>query len=339
MSKTWGTDLLKDFFVVTVVSNPVRYKKRYQLYRRFKEMCEGACVHLVTVEQAFGDRPFVVTDKDDPWNLQVRSVDELWVKENMINLGIAHGLKLDPTMKYVAWIDADCRPARPYRDWFEETWHQLQHNQMVQMWEWIQDLDDDFNPLAGLGPSFVANYIKTGTPYPKGVGTNMPTYPYENVDGPVSWGSPGLAWAANIDALNQIGGLPDQAILGAGDWYLAHMLINNLELPQMKDYSQGYRNSWLKIQERCERWIKRDIGYVSGLVFHDAHGKKVDRKYNTREQILIGNQYDPTTDIKYDTQGHLMLETWEPRQIRMRDQIRAYFRARNEDNLVFTDRR
>jgi hypothetical protein len=322
----------ENFFVVTVVSNPVRYKRRYELFHRFKDMCNNAGVNLMVVEQAFGDRPFEVTKRGDPWNLQLRSVDELWVKENLINLGVAQGCRNLPEAKYVAWIDADCRPARPYGDWFRETYHQLQHYQFVQMWEHIQDLDSDFNPLGPVAPSFMANYVKYGTPYPKGVGTNIKTYPYHQ-DGPISWGSPGLAWAANIEAFNQIGGLPDQAILGAGDWYLAHMLIHTLELPGMKDYSPGYRESWLKIQERCDRWIKKDVGYVSGLVFHDYHGRKVNRKYNTRERILIENKYDPSTDIKYDVYGQLMLETWEPRQIRLRDQIRAYFRARNEDDI------
>jgi hypothetical protein len=327
---------LDGFWVVTVLSNPIRYKRRYELYWRFKEMCQQAGVKLITVEQAFGLRPFMVTSADDPFALQVRSVEELWHKENMINMGIRHAsvvaqrLGLSP-VREVAWIDADCRSTRPPRDWFEETWHQLQHYEFVQMWEWIIDLDVNYNPVGTPNPSFMSNYVKYGTPYPAGVGTNA-GQPY-SITNPPQWGSPGLAWGANVDALNKIGMIPDYAILGAGDWYLAHMLISGLDLKEMTNYSPGYRSKFAAQQELCGRWIKKDVGYVSGWVYHDWHGKKANRGYNTREKILIEHQYDPHTDIKYDANGMLQLETWDDRQIQLRDKIRAYFRARNEDSI------
>jgi hypothetical protein len=41
------------------------------------------------VELAFGNRPFEVTDPDNPRHVQVRSGHELWHKENLVNLGVA----------------------------------------------------------------------------------------------------------------------------------------------------------------------------------------------------------------------------------------------------------
>ena len=320
---------LSKFWVITPISNVARFKRRYELYHRFKEMCECAGVNLLTVELALGDRQFMITDRDNPNHVQLRSVEEYWHKEVMINAGIEYLAQLDPEAREAAWIDADCRPAQNPRAWFEETWHELQHFEFVQMWEWILDLDYDQNPIGRAGPSFMANYIKYGTPYPEGImDSENKSQPYA-----VSWGSPGLAWAANISALNKIGKLPDEAILGAGDWYLAHMLTSGLDFPAMNKYSAGYRNRFIRRQELCERWIKRDVGFVKGLVLHDFHGKKKNRKYNTREQILIENQYDPDLDLKKDSQGIYQLETWDPRQIRLRDQIRQYFRQRNEDSI------
>ncbi len=170
----------------------------------------------------------------------------------------------------------------------------------------------------------MANYVKFGNPYPK------PVKGY-----PRQWGSPGLAWAANLSALDHLAdmGVPDGAILGAGDWYFAHMLISDLPFPDMTKYSPGYLSYWKHRQELCERWIKRDVGFVSGLVTHYFHGKTVDRGYNTRENILMEGQFDPHTDLKRDRQGLWQLETWTHRQMRMRDRIRAYFRSRNEDSL------
>lgn len=324
--------MLDKFFVVTVISNPVRYKRRYELFRRFKDMCNNAGVNLMVVEQAFGARDFEVTKAGDPWNVQIRSIDELWVKENLIDIGIAKGRRELPEATMVAWVDADCRPTSPYKMWFEETCHQLQHYEFVQMWENMIDIDINHNPIGGPQPGFMSNYIKYGTPNPKEFKKIQSTYSYGSN---TIFGRPGLAWAANIQTgLDMVGGMLDFCILGAGDWYMAHSLVGSVNVTYASDQaSSSYAKKLLEYQTRCERWIKRDVGFVPGTVVHDFHGKKVNRGYSTRGRILTDNNYDPDKDIKYDTFGQLMLETYEPRQIKMRDQIRAYFRARNEDDI------
>jgi hypothetical protein len=331
---------LDQFWVITVLSNPIRYKRRYELYWTFAEMCKQAGVKLITVEEAFGDRQFMVTEPNNPFHLQVRSAEELWRKENMLNLGIKHACAIAPSLGFkvreIAWVDADCRSCRPPRDWFEETWHQLQHYEFVQMWEYLMDLDYYYDPIGVPQPGFIANYIKYGSPNPekfvalqKGRSQSYGTL----------FGRPGLAWAANLSALDKVSGvagpLIDISILGAGDWYMSHGLLGlmDLTLKGWKRKCPEYAQYMLDWQTRAERWIKRDVGYVQGTVYHDFHGKKSNRKYGTRGQILIDNRYNPFTDIKKDSQGLYQLETWEPRQIKMRDEIRAYFRARSEDEI------
>lgn len=323
---------LSHFAVITVLSNPVRYKRRYELYWPFKEMCAAAGVTLITVEQAFGHRPFMVTTKGDPNAVQIRSHEELWHKENMINLGVRHAHHLDPQLREVAWVDADCRSARPPRDWFEETWHQLQHHEFVQMWEHLIDLDINYNPIGSAQPSFMANYVKYGTPNPEEFkalqAKNRPGY------GSTIFGRPGLAWAANVDAFNKVGGMIDFCVLGAGDWYMAHGLVGSMNVTYSSDHADSaYARRLLEWQKRCDRWIKQDVGYVPGMVYHDFHGRKANRFYGTRGKILTSNNFNPDTDLKYDSFGQLQLETYERRQIKLRDQIRGYFRARNEDSI------
>ncbi len=324
---------LSKFWVISVISNPVRYQRRYELYWNFESMCKSAGVNLITVEQAFGDREFMVTDAENPHHLQIRSVEELWQKENMINLGIRHACAIAPgRVREVAWVDADCRPARMPKDWFEETWHQLQHYEFVQMWEHLIDLDINNNPIGCAQPSFMANYIKHGTPNPKKFKEiekkHKITYPHGNV----IFGRPGLAWAANLDALNRVGGLIDFCILGAGDWYMAHGLVGTMSAAT-SEYAEGpYQKKLFEWQNKADRWIKHDVGYVSGLVYHEFHGKKENRFYGSRGKILANNKFNPDTDVKYDSHGLLQLETWDKRQIKLRDQIRAYFRSRDEDS-------
>lgn len=328
---------LSGFWVVTVLSNPVRYKRRYELYDMFRQMCEAAGVKLITVEQAFGNRQFMVTERGNPYHLQLRTVEELWHKENMINLGVKHACALAtqlglPPVREVAWVDADCRSTRLPHDWFHETWHQLQHYQFVQMMDNLIDLDPYSNAMGPAQPGFISDYLRLGAPDVKEF-LKFKIEANRQYGTRGTLGRSGLAWAANIDAFNSVGGLIDYSILGAGDWYMAHALVGALETCTAEYAGGAYQKKMFQWQTLAERWIKRDVGFVPGTVYHDFHGKKALRFYGTRGKILHDNQYNPDTDIKYDSQGLLQLETYEPRQIRMRDQIRAYFRARNEDDI------
>jgi hypothetical protein len=319
---------LDDFFVVAVISNTARFKKRAHLFDQFAKHLRESEVDHVLVELAFGDRSFHCTNSVQVNHLRLRTVEEFWHKENLINLGIAHGLRLWPNKRMVMWSDADCAPiGKTFKEWFEEVWHELQHHEFVQCWSWLQHLDNDHQPLGhGGNPSFMYNYVKYGYPYPD----KKHHHGY-----PKQWGSPGLAWAANVSALNHIGGIGDVGITGGGDWYLAHLLISDLPFQDFikGGYTEDYINYWRHKQMLAERWIKRDVGYVRSYMLHHFHGKIRDRGYNWREKILRQGQFQPTKDLKRDFQGLWQLETNEPRQIWMRDQLRRYARVRNEDSI------
>jgi hypothetical protein len=85
-------------------------------------------VILYTVELAYGERPFEITDAANPCHIQVRGEQEFWHKENLMNIGLS---RLPDSAKYVAWIDADISFVRA--DWAIETVHQLQHYDIVQL--------------------------------------------------------------------------------------------------------------------------------------------------------------------------------------------------------------
>lgn len=323
---------LNHFWVITVISNSPRFKRRYELYQKFEAMCLGAQVNLVTVELVLGQRPFMVTSATNPNHVQLRSVEELWHKENMVNLGISHARKLDSKIDKVAWIDCDIRPMRHPRDWFEETWQELQHYKFVQMYEEFMNLDSNSNPIGGISPSFMSSYFKNNFNGPNQKIKSPPTSFYSS--GANKWfGPPGGAWAADISALNEIGMVPDKCIIGSGDWHLACALTESMNPKDPEITTSKYADYLFEIQNRCNRWIKKDVGVVRGGIFHDNHGPTVNRNYVGRKQILVEAQYDPNIDVKYDHQGLLQLETHSDRQIRLRDQIRAYFKSRNEDQI------
>lgn len=327
---------LNELAIITPIVNSPRYKTRIENFGRFRWQFKRLSVKLHTVEIAFGDRPFeateVVKNDSDPY-LQLRSVEELWHKENMINVAIAHIVQKDPAIKYIAWVDADCFPISitPLQ-WLEETWQQLQHYQFVQMWEYLINFGPDNQPISGPQMSFMKTYAANGFTIPQGKNVK---HTLAGNSGMVSLGRPGLAWAASVDALNKVGGLIDFCILGSGDWHMAHGLVGGMNQgsAEHKEMS-AYSKKLLQWQELAERHIRRDVGYVPITLGHWFHGDKVDRQYGSRGQILIDNKYDPETDIKYDGQGLIQLESWEPRQLVLRDKIRDYFRSRNEDSVA-----
>src|SRR5574338_374892 len=121
-------------YVITSVFNPMRYKMRWALYDKFRIMV-GQQAPLYTVEIAYGDREFAATQDNNPYHLQLRSNDILWLKERSLNL-LERILPRD--WKYLAWIDADISFTRS--DWVNETLHKLQVHPIVQMWSEAVDL-------------------------------------------------------------------------------------------------------------------------------------------------------------------------------------------------------
>ena len=312
--------------VVTMMENPLRWTSRYRNYWSFQSHVERAGAILYTAEIAFGERQFEITSHDNPKHLQLRSSHELWHKENALNLLIN---RLPADAKYIAWIDADVKFVRP--DWVQETLHQLQHYDVVQMFSHAQDVGPNHEPVKTT-PGFIYKWLEDHpAPDNPSFGQEIP------VHGDSSGGSsnniltshPGFAWAARRDALDKLGGLIDWAILGSADWHMAAALVGQVERSIYVNYSETYKRWTRQWAERADKYIRRNVGFVSGLVNHAWHGKKKDRNYDKRYKFLANAGYDPEIDIKRDCQGLWQLTD---RSTILRDGIRKYARARNEDS-------
>jgi hypothetical protein len=326
-----------DLHVVAAITNPERYRTRYDLYRRFADHVVKAGARLTTVEAAFGDRVHRISDDPRVTNIQLRTSSEIWLKENLINIGIS---RLPADWEYVAWVDADVAFARP--DWAEETVHQLQHFAVVQMFSTAQDLSPSYVPFQ-THKGFMFQYhqalthpgqpLRPCTPY-----TPEKCHMDETVAEAYQRGArtryefwhPGFAWAARREAINDVGQLIDWALLGAADHHMALGLVGSAHLSLPGGISAGYRDGVMRWQEKAEEHIRRNVGYVDGMLNHYWHGKKRDRRYIERWDILIRNAFDPHTDLKRDHQGLWQLAG---NKIRLRDDLRHYFRARNEDSI------
>lgn len=297
--------------VIAVINNFVRFQRRYELYWKFKQHMESCKnVVLYTCEVAFGDRPFMVTSSDNPRHLQLRTEDELWIKENTINLMVQ---RLPLNWRYMAWIDADVEFLN--KDFAIETIHALQHHRIVQMFETAINMGPDGEAI-GTVTSFMSRYIKN------------PDISY-NTSYAGTW-HPGFAWACTREAMDGMGGLIDFAILGAGDHHMALAWIGEIDKSCHGRMHPNYKKKLKRFEKRCERVIKRDVGYVKGTIVHGWHGRFKNRRYGERWAILVDNNFDPDEDIKYNSQGLLV---FDDEKVGLRDGIRAYFRQRNEDGV------
>lgn len=313
--------------LLTVLSNPLRWRSRYLNYWRFAKHVEDAGAILYTCELQQGDRHFEVTEAGNPRHLQLRTRDELWHKENMINL-LAQRLPLD--VKYFGWCDADLIFTRP--DWAQETLHQLQHYDAVQMFSGYSDLTADHRPWRMM-PSFMYNALNGGDK--KGWRGNDPVLAatdyhgvYTPGDGKGTIQATGGAWAYRTRVFAKLGGLLDTCILGSADWHMALGLMGMIRASaETKRCSRPYIDSLLRWQERAAV-LKANVGYVETHAYHLWHGSKVKRFYGDRWAILKDHHFDPLTDIHRDHQGLWALAGNKPK---LRDAIRGYFRSRDED--------
>jgi hypothetical protein len=300
-----------------MISNPEMYKSRYDLYHKFAAELLRHDVVLITVEVAFGDRHFEVTQAGNPNHVQLRTWDILWAKENALNIGIS---RLPESAQYIGWIDSDIQFVN--MDWVQAGIHALQKYMIIQPWSECIDKGPAGQAMEQ-HTSFCSLYIKKGR---AAVLAGESGAYYGTVGS--TFGHPGYAWLARREALDMIGGLPDWAILGAADHHLALALIGSVGRSNPGGLHTEYTRRLLQLENLCESKIKRDIGYVPGVILHDWHGSKKSRRYKERWKILQDHNFDPATDIVKDTQGLYQLNA---NKIGLRDDLRAYFAARDED--------
>ena len=315
-------------YVIAVVSNPIGYESRYRLYRNFAKHMEKSGVELITVELAFEDKPFAITRVDNLNHVQVRTNHVLWHKENLINLGIQN---LPYDWKYVAWIDADITFVNP--NWVENTISALQEYKVVQLFSQVIDLGPTGESMQTFN-SFGAMYIKNNKII-EGARINPITKKSKDNGGiftkNIFW-HPGFAWAARREVIKEVGGVMDFTILGSGDHLMALSFLGETDRINSFDFSQEYLQAIYNWQSKALLATQKNIGYVPGTIAHHFHGKKINRGYHNRSQILIDYQFNPYTDLVKDKQGVYELIIQSERQQKFADALYKYFESRKEDD-------
>ena len=296
-------------YVISVISNPVRYKSRVRLFKEFMERTEKSGATHIIIEATFGEREPSVADPTNPKHIIVRCDEEIWLKENLINVAVS---KLPPDWKYVMWLDGDVEFVR--KDWVMETLHALQHYDVVQ----------PFSHAIDLGPNAETMKTATGFAFCHNTGQKIgdkSMYGYAH---------PGYCGAMTREAWETVGGMFDMGILGAGDDHMWKSLIGKPELSMPQGIHPNYVHAVNQWAERAAK-LQQNIGHVSGTILHYFHGAKKNRNYWGRWDVLKDANFDPYSDIYKDSQGLWRLKGNKPG---LRDGLRNYFRERHEDTIV-----
>lgn len=304
-------------YVVTSISNHAGYSSRYRLYNEFSARMAASAAELYTIELVGDGQPFAVTSAANARHIQIRSGHELWYKENLINIAIS---RLPRDWEHVAWVDADVLFARP--DWVDATVRQLASFAFVQMFSHVVDLGPHYEPLS-CEPGFVFQH--RNDPQRRTVNGAAPMLE------PSRLGATGYAWAARRKELTAVGNLIDWDITGAGDYYMALGLTEDIDPAATGMPGSNFADSLLEWQTRCQQHVRRNVGHVDATLLHYWHGSRKDRGYNRRWRVLAAHDFDPATDLHRRPDGLLELTNDKPD---LREAIRKYFRSRNEDNMT-----
>jgi hypothetical protein len=302
------------------------------LYRKFRDhIVRDLGLKLLTVEAAFGDRDHQLTADglqhtvvfgENTIDVRVRSTTQNWLKENLWNIGARH---LPQDCTYVLFSDADIRFHNPHIA--TEIVHALQDYKIVQPFETAADLGPDgeiFDVHRSFGYCHARGW--TWRPVADGYGGYTSKKPVEHAFGN-PW-HPGFCLAMRRDLLDTLPIL-ETGILGAGDHHMCGALIGKAALTLPKGINKNYKKQVLDWQDIASRVIAGNFGYVPGSISHSYHGTKQNRRYVSRWDILVTHDFDPTRDCRRNSYGVLELrDTVSPG---LRDDIRRYFAARDED--------
>lgn len=296
--------------VISVISNPCNFKKRYRLMREYIQRMEfEENVVLYIVEMVYGPtQPFAITSATNPRHLQLRTETPLWHKENMINLGVR--ALLPPDWKAFAWIDADLDFDSPH--WALDTLKILNGcKDIVQLFSHAVDMAEDETTM-NVYNGFGYQYSK-GLPY---------TYKFPNY-----WHC-GYAFAYTRAAYEKMGdgGIFDLGILGASDHIMTFCFMNKGLQSINERYSADFRR---EISEYEARVKNLRLGYLPVVIRHFFHGSKANRRYVERNEILLKYDYSPTKHITRDENGVYVPTADFPQGFK--DEIMDYFKQRNED--------
>lgn len=290
-------------YVILPYFNFCGFKRRRELFLEFVERYKHEPLTKLVVVEAMGPAP--LGRIKGVKHLTFRSKSTVWLKENLINLGVE---SLPRSWKYMAWIDADLEFLN--QNWVRSTLFELQDADVVQMWRSAINLGPNGETVK-TDKSFAYMFVGSQTQW-------SPTDKY-------GFWHPGYAWACTRSAYDRMGGLVEWAILGSGDRHMA-MGFAGLALQSCPGTVHDNYKGLLRLFESRVSDFK--VSWVDGTIVHHWHGSFANRRYKERWDILTKNSYDPAIDLEVTRNGVIQLTKHGQR---FEQFLNEYFIGRKED--------
>ena len=298
--------------VIGVLFNPMRYHSRLRLFREwYAEMLATPNVKVYVVELAFGDRCHEVAEATNPQHLLLRTDQEIWHKESLINLAVRY--LLPSNWKYMCWSDTDVFWLDKH--WAQEAIHQLQHFPVIQPWR-------DCIDMGFLGT--VMQHFQSFC-FVHRTGVRKQRHPSE----PYKYAHTGFAWCVRRDFWERIEKLMDFPILGSADHHMAWGMIGDVASSVHGDMHDEFKRMAKEWERRAFAACGGQLGFVPTTIGHRFHGPKSKRRYRERWGIFKKHDFNPATDISYDEQGLVRL-VGKPE---LKADCREYLGGRHEDEI------
>lgn len=215
----------------------------------------------------------------------------LWQKERLLNILLD---RLPKEYTDVAWVDSDLI----FKDefWVERVYEELSRYKILQLFSSTYRLRADNSVIDNL-----VSRVK-----------------YH------SYGSPGFAWAARREVLDEIKFLDNQ-VMGGADAIMCAAFMNT---PQILPKSQAFidddrTKQWI---DKASKTVDRSVSYLENNLAHLYHGSEQNRNYNDRYDIIM-NQ---TNNIS------LCNDLWKCDNTILTKNISNYFLQRKEDDSNIT---
>jgi hypothetical protein len=299
-------------WVITSFFNPARYATKRANYDQFLAGLTAAAVPCLTVECAFGDRPFELPPAASV--LRVRSRDVLWQKERILNVALS-ALPSDCTS--VAWVDCDV--LFDCAEWPSQTEALLERYPIVQPFASVVRLPRGALQDDGTGK----RWSSFGSVYERDPGAASAGHFAPH-------GHTGFAWAARRSVLAEVG-LYDACIAGSADHLMAHVFAGQFDNACVTDIvgaSGPYRDHFLRWATRTDAIVQGRLAAATGMLRHLWHGDSANRQYVSRNEQLARSSFDPARHITVAASG---CWEWRDTAAGLREWMIDYFESRQED--------
>lgn len=244
--------------------------------------------------------------------------DELWQKERLLNVVLAH---LPPDCEHVAWVDADV----VFRDrrWPALAAAALERAPVAQLFERALECPRDGDPFRidttnceGSSRAFAARWrdgdadgvfgVRAGGRLERDCAT-------------------GMAWVARRAFLERFG-FYDACIAGAGDRAMIGAMTGRTaetaRALRMGAAFEAHYRAWAQPVTDC---VRGRIGCVPGEVVHLWHGDPRRRGHARRHLAMHAEAYDPVRDVTGEPGAPWRFGSDKPR---LRRFLREYFAGR-----------